>query len=272
MRKDSTVKQLRIGIAQVAQSRDIQANLEKAQAYIDKAVAKGVELLCFPETHLSGYRVGVIEPDAPSDEDALARALDSIREQCRVNGIAVCIGTETPNPEGKPYNSAVVIGGDGAVIVTHHKSRLTPKDALAYAPGKGPTLFELDGIPMGLVICFEGFRFPETSRDLARRGAKVILHPQFNHVLPGAEWKLPVHHALITARAAENTVYFASANMAHERNNCRSMIVAPDGLVVAQSRLRREMLIYADADLDLATRAFLVEDSEARTKMLAEAG
>ena len=48
-RKDSKVKQLRIGVAQVAQSGDIQANLKKARAYIDKAVAKGVELLCFPE-------------------------------------------------------------------------------------------------------------------------------------------------------------------------------------------------------------------------------
>lgn len=266
------MKQLRIGVAQVAQSGDIDTNLEKAREYINMAAAQGVELLCFPEVHLSGYRVGVIEPDAPTNADALARALHVIQEQCRTNGIAVCIGTETPNPDGKPYNSAVVIGVNGAVIATHHKSRLTPKDALGYSPGTGPTLFELGGVPMGVVICFEGFRFPETSRELARGGAKVILHPQFNHVLPGAEWKLPVHHALITARAAENTVYFVSANMAHERNNCESMIVGPDGLVVAHSELKREMLIYADADLDLATHAFIVEDSEARIKMLAEAG
>lgn len=266
------MKQLRIGVAQVAQCGDIGTNLKKAREYIDFAAVQGVDLLCFPETHLAGYRVGVIEPNALCLAEPLARALNEIQEECRRTGLAVCIGTETPNPDGKPYNSAVVIDRDGTVLATHHKSRLTPRDALGYATGRHPTLFELDGVLMGVVICFEGFRFPETSRELARMGAKVILHPQFNHVLPGAEWKLPVHHALITARAAENTVYFVSANMAHERNNCCSMIIAPDGLVIAQSELGHEMLIYADVDLDLATHAFLVEDIGARITMLAETG
>jgi ribosomal-protein-alanine N-acetyltransferase len=264
--------QLRIGVAQVAQTGDLDTNLAKALEYIDEAAAEKVDLLCFPEVHLSGYRVGLIDPDSVVDEAGLTRALDAVRERCKDHGIAVCMGTGTPNADGKPFNSAVVIGRDGEIVATHHKSRLTPKDALGYAVGECPTYFEFEGIPMGLVICFEGFRFPETTRELARQGAKVVLHPQFNHVLPGAEWKLPVHHALITARAAENTIYFVSANMAHERNNCHSMIVAPDGLVATESELQREMLIWADADLDRATRAFLVDDVEERIKMLAEAG
>jgi ribosomal-protein-alanine N-acetyltransferase len=265
-------QQLRIGIAQVAQVGDVDQNLEKALEYIDKAAGEGVELLCFPEVHLAGYRVGIIGPEAPVEADRLAAAEEAVQERCRERGIAVCMGTETPNGDEKPFNSALIVGSDGEVVARHHKSRLTPKDELGYTAGEGPTAFELDAVPMGAVICFEGFRFPETSRELAKGGAKVILHPQFNHVLPGAEWKLPVHHALITARAAENTVYFVSANMAHERNNCRSLIVAPDGLVAAQSELRQEMLIHADADLDRATHAFLKTDPAERVRMLAEAG
>jgi predicted amidohydrolase len=216
--------------------------------------------------------VGIIEPDAPCDEGRLVEAEQAIQAKCREREIGVCVGTETPKPNGKPYNSALIVDPNGEMVARHHKSRLTPKDELGYSAGEGPTLFEFNGIPMGVVICFEGFRFPETSRELAARGAKAILHPQFNHVLPGADWKLPVHHALITARAAEDTLYFVSANMAHERNNCRSLIVAPDGLIAARSELGQEMLIHADADLERSTNAFLHSDSESRIAMLAEAG
>jgi predicted amidohydrolase len=261
---------MRIGIAQVPQTSDIVVNLDKAIEFVDLAAAQDVDLLCFPETHLPGYRVGILAPDAPCESERLAVALDALAARCGDRGIGVCVGTETPNGALKPFNSAVVIDRDGAVIATHHKSRLTPQDTLGYTPGEGPTLFEFDGVAMGLVICFEGFRFPETSRELAQRGAKVILHPQFNHVLPDADWKQPVQEALITARAAENTAWFVSANMAHERNNCRSLVVAPNGLVAAASELRREMLVTADVDPALATHAVLSRDPDELMRVLAE--
>jgi predicted amidohydrolase len=262
---------LRVGIAQVIQTTSIAENLAKAVEFIDKASERGVALLCFPEAHLPGYRVGVLDPAAPSDEAHLSEALDVIAERCRERAICVCVGTETPRLNAYPFNSAVVIDARGNEVVRHHKSRLTPRDEEGYAAGSGPTLFELDGIPIGIVICFEGFRFPEATRELATKGAKIVLHPQFNHVFPGAEWKLPVHEALIVARAAENTLFFVSANMAHPRNNCRSLVVAPNGLIEASSELGREMLVVSDLDLDLATHAFLRGDPLERRRVLAEA-
>jgi predicted amidohydrolase len=266
------VSTIRIGIAQVPPSAALPDNLAKALEYIDLAADQGVDLVCFPETHLPCYRVGILDPAVPPDEAGLEQALETMAERCARRGIGVCVGTETPIPGGKPYNSAVVIGPDGEVVARHHKSRLTPRDKQGYTAGSGPTLFEFDGVPMGLVICFEGFRFPETTRTLARDGAKIVLHPQFNHVLPGAEWKLPVHEALITARAAENTIFFVSANMAHPRNNCRSLVVAPDGLIQAASELGREMLVKTELDLGKATHAFLKADPKEQMRVLAEAG
>jgi predicted amidohydrolase len=264
------VTMIRVGVAQVSQTPDLETNLEKALEVLEEAAGAGVELVCFPETHLAGYRVGILPTDAPCAEQDLARATEQIAARCRQLSIGAILGTETPNAGGKPFNSALVIDQAGETIAVHHKSRLTPLDALGYAAGKGPTAFEFKGIPMGLVICFEAFRFPETTRDLARGGAKVVWHPQFNHVLPGMEWKLPVHEALIVARAAENTVYFISANMCHPRNNCRSLVVAPDGLIQEASVLAQEMLLVADLDADLATHAFLEDDPAKRMKALGE--
>jgi len=265
------VNTLRIGVAQVPQTSTIQTNCDKALEYIEKASGCGVELLCFPETHLSGYRAGILTPDAPCDEDGLKFATELISAKCAEYSIGIILGTETPNPGGKPFNSALVLDQTGETLALHHKSRLTPVDAKGYSQGKGPTAFTFKGIPMGVVICFEGFRFPETTRELARNGAQVVFHPQCNHVMPNMDWKQPIHEALIMARAGENTIYFISANMSHERNNCRSLVVAPNGLIQKASVLTQEKLIVADIDPALATHAFLQDDLEKMAKALGEA-
>ena len=266
------VSTIRVGVAQVPQTPDLRKNLDKALETIGEAADLGVQLLCFPETHLSGYRVGIQQPQTPLPRGQLEAAEMRVAGRCRELSMGVIVGTETPDPAGqeKPFNSALVFDRDGRRLAVHHKSRLTPKDALAYAPGKGPTRFDFGGIHMGIVICFEGFRFPETTRELAKSGAKIVFHPQFNHIFPGMAWKKPVQESLIVARAAENTLYFVSANMCHPRNNCRSLIVGPDGLIMEASRLGEEMLLVADLELERATHAFLVDDPEAQGKALAE--
>ena len=96
---------------------------------------------------------------------------------------------------------------------------------------------------------------------------QVVFHPQSNTTRPN-DWKIPVHHAMITTRAAENTIWFASCNMCHEHQNCRSMLIAPDGQVHAQAELRTEQLVVADIDTDLATQAMFKFDMEGCAKML----
>ncbi len=263
---------IRIAVAQVPQTADIETNLAKALEFMDKAAKKDVELLCFPETHLPGYRVGVLEPDDPCQEHTLEHSLGVVRERARELGMGIIMGTETHNPDGKPFNTAVVIGTAGEIVARHHKSRLTPGDAKGYAdPGENETVFTFRDVTMGLVICFEGYRFPELTRGLAKKGARVVFHPQFNHVMRSMQWKLPVQESLIVSRAAENTLWFISANMCHPCNNCRSMVVAPSGLVRTASVLTRETLLVCDIDPNEATHAFLSTDTERMAKALGEA-
>jgi predicted amidohydrolase len=182
-----------------------------------------------------------------------------VARRCGELGMACILGTETPlesNPRGgRPYNSALVIGPDGREICVHHKTRLTPLDAIAYTPGRTFETFDLFGVRVGVVICFEGFRFADTTRECVRQGAQLVFHPQNNTTRPN-DWKIPVHHSMIVTRAAENTVWFASCNICHEQHqNCRSMVVAPNGVVAAQADLKREELVVADIDIDQATRA-----------------
>ncbi|MAV35885.1 MAG: hypothetical protein CMJ59_10530 [Planctomycetaceae bacterium] len=256
---------LRIGLAQTRQTGELAANAQTILRYLDRAAEQGVQILCFPETQTVGYRVDIAEIDGPSPVEALDRLHTRVAERCAEARMACILGTETPashDPAAKPYNSALIIDDRGEIIGVHHKTKLTPLDALAYTPGSSIETVELCGVRVGIVICFEGFRFAETTAECVRQGAQLIFHPQNNTTRPN-DWKTPIHHAMITTRAAENTVWFASCNACLDpHQNCRSLVIAPDGRVHAQTELRQETLLVTDIDLRLATRAMFRFDLE----------
>lgn len=251
---------LTVGLAQCRQTADFDDNARAVFRFLEDAARRGVRVVCFPETQTVGYRVDIATPDAPVPADRLAELHDRVARRCGQLGLACVLGTETPaGPGRKPYNSALVVSETGRVLGTHHKTRLTPLDAVAYSPGTAIETFELCGVRVGVLICFEGFRFPETTRECVRQGAQVVLHPQNNTTRPN-DWKLPIHHAMLTTRAAENTVWFASCNACLAHQNSKSVVVAPDGRTAAESDLRREELVVADLDTDKATRAMFNYD------------
>lgn len=262
---------LRIALAQCRQTDDFDTNARTIFRFLEEAAAQRAQIVCFPETQTVGYRVDIARPDTPVEPQRLDDLHQRVARRCGELKIACVLGTETPlesNPAGKPYNSALVISPNGDILGVHHKNRLTPLDAIAYSPGQSFETFDLCGVRVGIVICFEGFRFADTTRECVRQGAQLIFHPQNNTTRPN-DWKIPIHHSMIVTRAAENTVWFASCNMAHgQHQNCSSMIVAPDGRIHAQAALKREELLVADLDIDLATQAMFKFDTDGCAKVL----
>jgi len=262
---------LRIAMAQCRQTDDFDANARTIFRFLDEAAKRQAQIICFPETQTVGYRVDIARPDTPVEPQRLEELHRRVAQRCSELHLACILGTETPlesDPAGKPYNSALVIAANGDILGVHHKNRLTPLDAIAYSPGTSFETFDLCGVRVGIVICFEGFRFSDTTRECVRQGAQLIFHPQNNTTRPN-DWKIPIHHSMIVTRAAENTVWFASCNMAHElHQNCSSMIVAPDGRIFAQAGLKREELLVADLDIGLATQAMFKFDTDGCAKVL----
>src|SRR6516162_1583800 len=262
---------LRIGLAQVRQTADFETNAASIMHFLDQAGAAGVQVICFPETQTVGYRADITPAHAPVPVARLIELHDRVARRCGELGMACVLGTEIPLPtdpaHSKPYNSALVIAETGKVLGAHHKTKLTPLDAVAYSPGKGFHVFELHGVQVGVVICFEGFRFPESTRACVRQGARLVFHPQNNTTRPN-DWKVPIHHAMITTRAAENTIWFASCNACLEHQNSRSLVIAPDGQVHAQSELKREQLLVADLEMERATQAMFRYDLEGCAELL----
>ena len=260
---------LRIGLAQCKQTNDLSANARVIFRFLDEAAAQGAQIVCFPETQTVGYRVDIATPDQVVSATQLDELHQRVARRCGELGLACILGTETPDPAGgKPFNSALVISEHGHILGVHHKTKLTPLDAIAYAPGTSIETFDLLGVKVGVVICFEGFRFPETTRECVRQGAQIVFHPQNNTTRPN-DWKIPVHHAMLVTRAAENTIWFASCNcclVPHQ--NCRSMVIAPDGQIHAQTELRQQQLLVANLDVDRATRAMYRFDLDGCAEVL----
>jgi len=262
---------LRIGLAQCPQGADFDKNTETIFRFLDQAAEAGVQILCFPEAQTVGYRADITPADAPVPVEELHALHHDLARRCGELGIACILGTETPletaPSRGKPYNSALVISEAGEILGVHHKTKLTPLDAVAYSPGETIETFTLFGVKIGVLICFEGFRFPETARESVRQGARIVFHPQNNTTRPN-DWKIPIHHAMIITRAAENTVWLASCNACLAHQNCRSMIVAPDGRIHARTGLREEQLLAVEIDVDRATHAMFNYDMEGSAELL----
>lgn len=266
------MNQLRIGLVQCRQTDSFSANESTIFNFLEKAASADVRIVCFPETQTVGYRVDIATPELQIEPERLDDLHRRVAERCGELGLACILGTETPRPpkgvRPKPYNSALVISDRGEILGVHHKTKLTPLDAVAYSCGTSIETFDLFGVRIGVVICFEGFRFPETTRECVRQGAQLVFHPQNNTTRPN-DWKIPVHHSMIVTRAAENTIWFASCNICHDQHqNCRSMVVAPDGQIHAQAELKHEQLLVADIDIDLATQAMFKFDTEGCAQVL----
>jgi len=107
------------------------------------------------------------------------------------------------------------------------------QESATITPGDEIVLLDIDGIKVGLAICYD-LRFPELFRILALRGAEAIILPAAFTMTTGKDhWE-----TLIRARAIENELYMIAAaqwGMHPPGNWCygRSMIVDPWGTVLA---------------------------------------
>ena len=259
---------LRIALAQCRQTADCAENAATIFRCLDQAAAQNAQIVCFPEAQTVGYRADISDPHTPSPTAQLEDLHQQIAHRCGLAKMACILGSEMPSPTSKPYNSALIIDETGQILGAHHKARLTPLDAVAYAPGKDFEVYQLCGVTVGIVICYEGFRYAETTAACVEKGAQLIFHPQ-NNTTRANDWKIPIHHAMMITRAAENTIWFASCNASLDpHQNCQTMVVAPNGQIHAQIEMKKEELLITDIDISKATRAMHRYDMEQSAEML----
>jgi predicted amidohydrolase len=253
------VSTVRIALATLSFPASPEAAVSDACAAIGSAAAAGAALICFPECFVPGYRAlgAPVPPAAPA---WLAGAHRRVASAAGEAGIAVVLGTERW-VGGRLRITAVVVGPDGGVLGWQDKVQLDPSEDSLYEPGEGRAVFAIDGLNFGIVICHEGFRYPETVRSVVRQGAQLVLQPHYSQPEAGsfrperyADPRNTFHEASALCRAAENTCWYASVNCATAGSPTTSAVVRPDGTVLAWQPYGTPGLLVADLDLSLATR------------------
>lgn len=250
---------VRIALANVRAPATPQESVLLATSAVAKAGARGALVVCFPECFVPGYRwPGTTAP--PPDPAFLERAWADVAEAAKKAGITVILGTERLTERGLQI-TACVIDSDGTVAGWQDKGQLDPSEEPIYpARATERRVFTAGPLTFGVVICHEGWRYPETVRWAARRGAQVVFHPHASIAEPGsyrpvsfADPANTFHEKAMLCRAAENTCYFASVNCASEGSGTTSAVARPDGTLQCFQPYGQEGLLVADLDLSTAT-------------------
>ena len=247
---------LRVALASIRKPETLVQSVEKIQSVLKECAAKKVQIVCFPETFLPGLR-GLDKLSAP-DQAAMEKALKSVSESCRDAKVAAIVGVEWVAENGL-QNRAYVISAEGKVLGYQTKNQITPgKESDNYVPDGKRQMFEIDGVKFGIVICHEGWRYPETVRWAAVRGAKVVFQPQVTGSdNPGEfkapEWGTSFYEMAMQCRAQENSIFFASVNRTMNRQNSATSLIDPKGKLIKHVPRGEESLLISDLDLTQAT-------------------
>ena len=248
----------RIALANVRYPATPDESVVLAEQAIARAGAEHAGVVCFPECYVPGYR-GAGKQVPPPDSAFLDAAWSRIAAAARRANVAVVLGTERV-VNGAPVATALVINPDGTVAGFQDKVQLDPSEDPVYSAGVDRRVFTVGALTFGVVICHEGWRYPETVRWAARRGAQVVFHPHFHEAEPGgyrpvtfADPANTFHEKAVLCRAAENTCYVATVNCASEGSPTTSAVARPDGTVLAYQPYGEEGVLVADLDLAAAT-------------------
>jgi predicted amidohydrolase len=252
------VNTVRIALANIQFPATPEESITLAEGAIAQASAEEADLICFPECFIPGYRcMGKIVP--PPDPVFLERARSVIAAAAAKANVAVVLGTERVVGDALVI-TALVINRDGTLAGFQDKVQLDPSEETTYSAGSGRRVFEAGPLKFGIAICHEGWRYPETVRWAARRGAHVLFHPHFHEAEPGsyrpssfADPANSFHEKAALCRAAENTCFFATVNCASEGSPTTSAIVRPDGTLLSYQPYGKRGLLTADIDITEAT-------------------
>src|ERR1019366_1122828 len=204
---------VRVAAIQMTSGSDVAANETAIFRLIECASDLGATYIQLPEySTYWGPRSGY---------DAAAKTLDDgfVRQvglMAKGRGITVHLGSMLePAPEGRFFNTSVVIGTHGDVAAVYRKVHLfdaQPPGGVTYlesefiSPGTQMQLVDIGAMRLGLSICFD-VRFAELYRALTLAGANVVAVPAaFSAQTGPAHWEV-----MVRARAIENHTFVIAA-------------------------------------------------------------
>ena len=164
---------------------------------------------------------------------------------------------------GRHYDTATLHGPDGRLIGCCRKQHI-PDDIGYYernyfGPGNSDyPVFALPEIKLAAPTCYDQW-FPELARIFALNGAELIVYPTAIGSEPSAPAcdSQPAWTTILRSHAIANGVFVAATNRVGEESGISfygsSVIIAPDGEILAQASRDREEIVIATLEPDRLT-------------------
>lgn len=260
---------------------DLDATLDKACDLIREGAEGGAQLVSFPEAFVSGYPIWVWF--IPSGKTHPLRRLYARLHESAISipgpeierlgaaaaeaNVAVTIGVNERNSEASDstlYNTLVYIDADGRLVGRHRKFVPTAGERLVWAQGDGSDLevYSLPFARIGGLLCWENY-MPLARYTLSAWGEQVHVAPTWDR---GEPWLSSMRHIAKEGRCfvvgvcqafhiddVPDELDFKSEYLSGIDgwiNPGLSVIVDPDGKVVAGPLEEEEGILYADVRPD----------------------
>ena len=240
---------------------DFSRNAAKIIQFARDARSAGAGLILFPELAVCGYPPRDLV-ERPWFVERCRTTVDRIAAE--TVGIAVICGTVTPAEaeSGKKVMNSAALLRDGRIELIQSKMLLPTYDVFDemrnFAPAKSQQLFSFCGKQMALTICEDAWndkRFwnrrlygVDPVEELVRAGGNFVLNISASPFWLG---KRELRRDMLTSIARNQKVPVAMVNQVGGNDSLvfdgSSVVIAPDGQVIAQGKSFEEDLIYFDS-------------------------
>ncbi|MCW2960370.1 MAG: carbon-nitrogen hydrolase family protein [Thermoleophilia bacterium] len=253
-------QRLSVACIQLASDDDAVANVARAELGVREAAARGARLIALPEKWNVIGGADVLQAGAEAEDGP---TLTKVRDWAQELDCWILAGSMVIREPGaaKLRNLSVLVAPDGTIRARYAKAHMFDVDIAGVAyresdaedPGSELVVTEVDGIPLGMTVCYD-VRFPELYRLLALRGARIITVPAAFTLMTGRDhWEV-----LLRARAIENQCFIVAPDIIGDHGAGKvsyghSMIIDPWGTVLARAA-DAECVIVADLDLGAVDR------------------
>ncbi|HEX9032975.1 MAG TPA: carbon-nitrogen hydrolase family protein [Streptosporangiaceae bacterium] len=227
---------MRVALCQIPASTQPAVNLSRVQSALTSAREQGSDLAVFPEGTQARFSTDLRTVAEPLDGPFCS----GLSEAARSSRVALVAGVFETAPDDRVFNTTVAFDAAGRLTAAYRKihlfDALGQRESETVAPGSEVVVAELAGLKVGFLTCYD-VRFPELARELAIRGADLIVIPS---AWAAGLFKEEHWVTLVRARAIENTIWVAAAGQVpdpHEPATVaptgvgRSLLVDPMGTV-----------------------------------------
>tara|TARA_B100000953_G_scaffold192803_1_gene158768 strand:+ start:399 stop:1319 length:921 start_codon:yes stop_codon:yes gene_type:complete len=250
--------------------------VDRLLGLLGKANDAGVDLIVYPELALTTFFPRwYIEENSALDsffeKDMPGLETQRLFDAAKKYGIGFCLGYAELTPDGRRYNTQILVERDGTIVGKYRKVHLPGHEEhepwrefqhlerrYFEAGSDFPTWNAFGGV-VGMAICNDR-RWPETYRCLALGGAELILigynTPVHYAPDPSQDALAGFHnHLVMQSGAYQNGCYVIGVAKGGLEEGVESLaescIIAPSGKIVAMTTHAGDELAVADIDLDL---------------------